>query len=182
MVWRSNDPDELGFLQEYSTLPDRTIGLLGVAMVERRLKMAIQAKWTDSPNGKMLGHLFRIDGGPFGVLGVQIEVGYAIGLYDWEVTQDLKTCQKIRNAFAHRISARDFSARQISDLCNNLQLPDRYKPRKRRQGQRLTLKTVLRTSAVSDLGTQRGRFSRTIEIIVTLLWGHLGFPKKLGKA
>jgi integrase len=126
MPWLSNDPQEAKYLTEVYNLPDRTLGLIGVILIERRLKMAIKSKWTDSPDKTLLRKMFKIEGGGLAPVGVQIEIGYAIGLYDWDARNDLITCAKIRNAFAHRLDAHDFSARRIVDFTKNLQLPKSY--------------------------------------------------------
>ena len=132
MPWISNDPEESAYLRDFEKLPERTVGLVGVVLVERRLKMSIKRKLRDCPDRKLLKDLFRTEGGPLASFGVQIDIGYAIGLYDWIARTDLNTCARIRNAFAHKLTARDFSSQVIADLCGNLRRPPQ-RPRLRRK-------------------------------------------------
>ena len=172
MPFRVIKEDEAQFLSEQTDLPDRIVGLVIPSLVDRRLDLIIQECWRDTAKDDLLSELFR-DGGALGSFLTRAQVGFAIGLYDEHIFADIKLIIKIRNAFAHQISARDFETQPICDYTRDLSLPDRYPKegppapvtgtREQRIGQ------LMRMSALIDLVPLRHRFLRTTEIVLTWL-------------
>ena len=125
MTWIPSDNDDKEFIDELATYPDRIVGLLAPAIVDKRLATVIQARWTDTPDGALLRDLFR-DGGPLGSFATRIQIGFAIRIYGEDAYSDLKSLNKIRNAFAHKVAAKDFNDQSIRDRSNKLLLPAKY--------------------------------------------------------
>ena len=162
--------DELEFFSEQADLPDRIVGLVFPILVDRRLELLIRDCWNDTANGELLDELFR-DSGALGSFQTRVQVGFAVGLYDEGIFDDLRLIVKIRNAFAHQPRARSFDAQPICDLTRSLQLPDRYP----KEDQPITgtreqrIERLMQTSGLIDLAPLRHRFLRTTEIALTWL-------------
>ena len=172
------EKDEVEFFNEQHKLDDRIIGLVIPSLIESRLNQIIQDCWHDTSNGDLLGELFR-DGGALGSFQTCAQVGFAIGLYDEGIFTDLKLIVKIRNAFAHRVGARNFETQPICDFTRNLSLPTRYP--KENSDVALTgtreqmIEQLMRMSGLIDLGPLRHRFLRATEIILT--WQEIKFGR-----
>lgn len=182
MSWLTRDPHEDRFRRELEALPDRVVGLSAPILVDRRLTLAIQARWTDTADGKLFDELFR-DGGALGSPKTRAQVAFAIGLIDEPALKDLLTVLKIRNAFAHLLEADSFSEQRIAALAGNLALPDRYPAVGPGLGQPPAdaspedlRERLLRASAIVDAARPRQRFLRAAEILSTLLWLALNRP------
>jgi hypothetical protein len=103
-------PDESLALREvmmnYQQHPVATAILGGVAieheldaLLRRRFKRKDDAAWESLTSDK----------GPFGTFAAKIIAGYAFGLYDEAVKDDLDAVRTIRNAFAHSRRLLDFN-------------------------------------------------------------------------
>src|SRR5579862_3002501 len=123
MTWIVNDDDEDQFIKELHSHPDRAAGLLGQAIVDRRLTAAIKGRWKST--GDLFDSLFH-PSGPLGSFATRIKIGFAIQLYGLEAYNDLKQINKIRNELAHSLVARHFNTDSIRSRANNLVLPSRY--------------------------------------------------------
>jgi hypothetical protein len=53
-------------------------------------------------------------------------IGYALGLFDRDAREELKTVGEIRNKFAHTIAPVNFNDGLIAKLCDNLIYPRLY--------------------------------------------------------
>jgi DNA-binding MltR family transcriptional regulator len=182
MPWLLDDDDEHGLLDELFDYPDRMVGLLAPVLIDRRLEKTIQALWQD--DGSTLRDLFR-DGAPLGSFATRIKIGFAIGLYGKETYQDLREINHIRNAFAHQLAASDFQFQSIRDRTKKLSLPTRFPATKEMAVKEF--EEVLRGkydnmfqfasrlvsfSSIAPLvaiNSSRGRFLRTVEILLIFL-------------
>jgi hypothetical protein len=195
MTWIKGDKDDEEFINELANYPDRIVGLLAPAIVDKRLERAIRARWTDIPNDALLKDLFR-DGGPLGSFAIRIKIGFAIRIYGKDAYNDLRSLNKIRNAFAHKVAAKDFNDESIKDRSNKLLLPSKYLTS--------SVDTLAGTLApmfepstdatffdviaamghhamLADPTDARGRFVRTCEILCWFLWSEevLGAGEKI---
>jgi hypothetical protein len=173
--------EEAEFAKELENLPDRVAGLLLVTIVDERLGEALKARWYDIKieQEQLFDRMFRYDG-PAGSFGTRIDFGFAVGLFGEDALKDLHIMRKVRNAFAHRIGAKDFNAQQVKDLTNNLQMPKKYpiKLGPREIGMLTSpdnptpiqlAETLLGQSSVKNIETPRNKFIRAAEILSGLL-------------
>src|SRR5215472_8749119 len=72
---------------------DRTVAIILAAEVERFLEVAILAKFINSEDEKEL----TCDNGPLDTFSRKIRIGYAMGLYDPEMRDDLNRIKDVRN-------------------------------------------------------------------------------------
>jgi hypothetical protein len=181
MTWIIKHVNEVEFLVNLKTYPDRVAGLLAPTILDARLESVIKSRWHNTKDGKLFGELFR-DGGQLGNSVTRIQIGFAMGLYDEDAYSDLRNIAKIRNDFAHRLEAKDFSYQSIRDRANNLRLPDKHKATIRsesfvaekapvpRSNKVSLLDGMLKRSILRKASDPRTRFLRAIEIIVIKLW------------
>lgn len=185
MSWLTRDPHEERFLAELASQPDRVVGLSAPILIDRRLVLAIQARWTDTDDGKLFEELFR-DGGALGSPKTRAQVAFAIGLVDEPALKDLLTVLKIRNAFAHLLEADSFAEQRIAALSANLALPDLYPaagpglgaPTAEGAASEDLRQRLLHASDIVATASPRARFLRTTEILTTMLWLAFNRPKR----
>jgi hypothetical protein len=82
MVWLTTDEDEGGAVQELYTLPDRAAAIVAVALLDRRLEIALKQVLRDGERRKgetVYERMFR-PSGPIGAFSTKISLGYMIGL------------------------------------------------------------------------------------------------------
>lgn len=175
MAWVPRDAVEAEFLRESEQLPDRVVGIVAPVMIDERLKLAIQVRWNDcklNKDASLLDTLFR-DGGAMGSFDTRIRVAFAIGIYGPEVLKDLREIIRIRNMFAHRMEARDFTYDPIRSRVNNLTSPERFPASAGIPFTEGGLETLwlhlTKSTEVADTASVRGRFLRAVEIILSLL-------------
>ncbi len=63
---------------------------------------------------------------PIPTFSCKIRLGYALGIYEKHIRDELNLIKGIRNAFAHARAPISFSDAVISDACNFLVIPDRW--------------------------------------------------------
>jgi mannitol repressor len=88
------------------------------ALVERRIDRLFEIALR--PDKVIHNELFQ----PSGALGnyaVKVRLTYVLGSFEKDFYDDLLTLAKIRNRFAHRIEANDFSDQRINAWLRNLQ-------------------------------------------------------------
>ena len=101
--------------------------VLAVALFEEQLRKAIEFR---DVAFKGSGLKFQFN----------IEIGYALGLYDQETRDGLHTVRKIRNKFAHSHKPLEFEQGEVADLCR--QLKANYQPTTLRERYLIYLRTV----------------------------------------
>ena len=95
---------------------DRALAIVGGAFLDTLLEnILIEFLIEDE---KEVGDLLRYDG-PMGGLSARIRTAYCLGLLRKSIRDDLRLVAKIRNRFAHNLSA-SFEQSPISDWCNAL--------------------------------------------------------------
>jgi DNA-binding MltR family transcriptional regulator len=178
MSWIIGDNEEEEFISQLQSLPDRIVGLLAPAIIEKRLGIVIQSIWADTPKGDLQRDLFR-DGGPLGSFATRIQVGFAIRIYGLDAYDDLRDINKIRNFFAHDLKAKDFNVDFIRDRAKRLRLPSKFPS--------VPFSAVIETKndlfemilsmtkhSVVGQGTDpRSLFLRTTEILAIMLWAEI---------
>ena len=106
---------------------DRGGAVLAVALFEEQLRKAIEFRDV-AFKGSDLN------------FQANVEIGYALGLYDQEARNGLQTVRKIRNEFAHSREPLEFEHGEIAKLCR--QLKTNYPPANLRERYLLYLRTV----------------------------------------
>ena len=106
---------------------DRGAAVLALALLEEQLREAIESR---DVAFKGSGLNFRVN----------VEIAYALGLYDQETRDGLHTVRKIRNEFAHSRDPLKFEHGEIAALCR--QLKTDYKPANLRERYLIYLRTV----------------------------------------
>jgi hypothetical protein len=124
MAWiymsKEKSADFRGAIKEIEeTKSDRAAGVIAGAFVEDHLTTAIQVRM--HKDDKITADLFRASG-PLGNFGPKIDLGFLIGIYTADARRELDIIKTIRNDFAHKFEARDFSNQRISALTKNLKL------------------------------------------------------------
>ncbi len=105
-------------IEEIEAQTDRGAAIIGAALVDDVLARAILGKFIPLSSSKKKA-LFG-GSGPLGTYEAKIDLAYALGLLTDVMAADLKLIGTIRNKFAHRPTAIEFSGKDIADLCSNL--------------------------------------------------------------
>lgn len=122
MMTPGSIPGILEVLKELHEGSDRAAAVVGGALIEEILSRMLR----DFLRGdkKELDEMFGISS-PLGTFSAKIKAGYFLGRYDSVIRKDLDYVRKIRNEFAHELSA-TFEAQKVRSLCFNLELVERY--------------------------------------------------------
>ena len=115
------------YYQLFEKESDRGAAVLAVALLEEPLRKAIESR---DAAFKGSGLSFRVN----------IEIAYALGLYDQETRDGLHTARKIRNKFAHSSVPLEFEHGEVAALCR--QLRTNYKPANLRERYLIYLREV----------------------------------------
>jgi hypothetical protein len=116
--------------------------------------------------------------GPIGSFGAQVNVGFAMGLFNEDTFRDLHIIRRIRNKFAHKLATRDFDTIGIRDLRVNLKIPELIPISNTSISKFETpgdlnimnlAKGFLAISSVSEVTSPRSRFIRSTELLSGLL-------------
>lgn len=97
---------------------DRALAIVGGAFLDALLENVLIEFLVDDE--KEVGELLRYDG-PMGTYSGRIRAAYCLGLLRKTVRDDLRLVGKIRNRFAHDLSA-SFAEDPVRSWCNSLQL------------------------------------------------------------
>ena len=98
---------------------DRSAAILMASQLERFLEFAIIAHLQtvdDDTHEALIGRE-----GPLSTFYAKVHLGYAMGLFDSKVRDDLNTIRKVRNVFGHAVLSVGFSVTEIADECASLQ-------------------------------------------------------------
>jgi hypothetical protein len=195
-MWLIDNATENEFVFELGTLSDRLAGLLVSVLLDQRLEAALRARWQD--DGDVLRDLFR-DGAPLGSFGARVQVGFAIGMYGKDTYEDLRQINKIRNSFAHKLEAKDFAFQSVRDRIAKLKLPAAYPVTKPLIQNDAEVKDFLlgkthwtdieeytkhlaQHSSVEDIDQPRGKFLRTVELLLIFLTSERWFAQMTNTA
>ena len=117
------------YYQLFEKESDRGAAVLALALFEEPLRKAIESR---DAAFKGSGLSFRFN----------IEIAYAIGLYDQETRDGLRTAVRIRNKFAHSTDPLEFEHGEVATMCRQLQLRTDYKPANLRERYLIYLREV----------------------------------------
>jgi hypothetical protein len=95
---------------------DRSVAIILASEVERFLEAAILARFTYVEDEKKL----ICDDGPLATFSRKIQLGYAMGLYNSELRDDLNQIRNVRNDFAHSQLPICFNTPSVKDRCLTL--------------------------------------------------------------
>ncbi len=114
--------ESYNYYQLFDGESDRGAAVLAVALFEDRLQKAIESRDKTFKDSRELR------------LRVKIEIAYALGLYDKEIRDGLRTVAKIRNKFAHSPEPMEFDHEKVAIKCRELnartvQNPDDFRER-----------------------------------------------------
>lgn len=112
-------------LAEHAT--DQTIALVFGAAVEQSLEIAIATHFVLDEDSCRRMFNDPNDMAPIATFATKISMGYALGIYEKHIRDELKLIKAIRNAFAHSAAEIDFSDDRIAKACNELWLPTKWK-------------------------------------------------------
>lgn len=119
------DWDEI--LEEVHQTSDRTAAIVLASWVERSLEQSI-VKMLPRHDDELVSKLLERDGA-LGSFYAKIHLGFALGLYDESVVENLDIIRKVRNAFAHAAIAIHFETQEIIDQVTKLHVTVRATPR-----------------------------------------------------
>lgn len=109
---------EFSRLFDYEHDNDREIVIVGCAYIEDLIKEILEATFID--DSKEAEALLSESKGPLSGLVPRARLLYLLGAIPKPVYKDIQTVGKIRNEFAHKVSASFFDTR-IQQLCGNLE-------------------------------------------------------------
>lgn len=101
---------------DYEHDNEREIAIVGCAYIESLLSEILAATFLDDASEV---NLLIGDTGPLGSLVARARLLYLLGVLHEQVYKDIKTIGKIRNEFAHKVSA-SFEDDRVRDLCKSL--------------------------------------------------------------
>ena len=113
--------DIKGGLKDFQGETDRATAVLGAAFLDVQLEMLLKSAMRD--DAKELKLLFD-PGRDIGGFKTRARLAYCLQLIPREIFDELGTIGKIRNVFAHGLHGLAFSSPEITDLCQELKVPD----------------------------------------------------------
>jgi DNA-binding MltR family transcriptional regulator len=143
------------FLRDVAGDNDRAAGITAATMVDSGLRTLIESRLLALSNTRK-DDLFG-ESGPLGSFWARIELSFALGLANAEACADLHLIRRIRNRFAHHFEMSTFEHPKISELSNQLAIPNKI-PREKFDIQRFskfrssyTLSTMFYSMEMEDL-------------------------------
>jgi DNA-binding MltR family transcriptional regulator len=123
--WPITSDKEVEPVKTLPWLSDRAAGIVAMSILENKIEAAIREQLIQD-DAKAVDRLFSPDSGPLGTLSAKINIARALGLLSGQAVRDLHLLRKIRNKFAHDISASTFDTEIISSQCLSLSLIDEF--------------------------------------------------------
>ncbi len=163
-------------LQEVATAPDRSLAVVGGAVLEAEMRSLLERHSADSAAAdKLVGA-----GGALGAFQAQVEVDCLMGLIGPDVRSDLKKIATIRNTFAHQARGLSFDQSPIKEHCRDLRAPDRYVRYRSGDAIAAILLRTIQSGRVIQIGLDisgpsdprqaaRWRFEATVQLLAFLL-------------
>jgi hypothetical protein len=111
-------------LRELSSNPDdRTVAIVGAALLESALQAALTFK-LKKIGANRTSEIFRGDDAPFGSFSAKIKLARAINLLGDPARHDLDCIREVRNAFAQiRRTKLTFETVEIAAVCKRINFP-----------------------------------------------------------
>lgn len=101
---------------------DHTTVILGTALVETALRMAIRARMYPGLSKTDEAFLFEGDA-PLATFSAKTRLAFAFEVIDADMRAELDRLRDIRNAFAHSKSFLTFSTVEVAQVCASLTMP-----------------------------------------------------------
>ena len=124
---RLDDPEHFTqVLSEFLKGDDRTVAILGAALVEESLEQTLRFQLAGDT--KVVDSLFKPDR-PLGTFGAKIDLCFAIGIIGKITYASLKKIKDVRNRFAHellmlndkkKLSGVSFRSKRMAELCHSI--------------------------------------------------------------
>ncbi len=105
------------YLEELRKESDRGLPLVGVALIDEKLKQTLKAFFVE---GKISEKLLSGYSSPLETFSSRIDTCYALGLLDEFEYQEINLIRKVRNEFAHAKHGISFKTKKIKGLCSSL--------------------------------------------------------------
>jgi hypothetical protein len=109
-------------LEHVSKESDHTTVILGTALVEHALQIAIRARMHHGLSKSDEASLFEGDA-PLATFSAKTRVAFAFEVVDADMRAELNRLREIRNAFAHSKSFLTFDSPEVQSACAALTLP-----------------------------------------------------------
>ena len=109
---------------EIDAQTDRGAAVIAGSLLDEHLRWAIDCAFIELSSSTAKRIFEGV--GPLSNFEGRRLIGYALGLFDREAREELKTVGEIRNKFAHIIAPVNFNDRLIVTLCDNLVYPRLY--------------------------------------------------------
>lgn len=116
--------DHVEVLKELETQSDRAVGIVGPALVDARLRYALELIFVKNLPKASLKDIFEGPRSPLGSYWGRIQVAHALGVIGDLTKRDLEVIGTIRNKFAHKLKYKGFDHEDIAPLCAKLALAD----------------------------------------------------------
>lgn len=107
------------YLNLINTESDRGVVLVSASILDELLRQSLLARFVD--DGRV-GALMDGFNAPLGTFSSRVLAAFATGVIRREEFEEIGILRKVRNAFAHELTA-SFEDQSIRDLCANLKLP-----------------------------------------------------------
>lgn len=112
--------DDHGMLtEELMTGTDRSSALIGCAMVDATLVMALRSRFVKMTEDEFES-LFYSQTAPLSSFSARIKVGRAIGIYGSKLHNMMDVIRRVRNAFAHSLRPIRFTEPLVAKECSAL--------------------------------------------------------------
>ena len=107
-------------ITELQSQTDRGAAIVGVALLDEKLRQALEASFDPSLAPAERAELFEGPTAPLSTYAARVRLGRALGLYRQDFAHELALFGRIRNRFAHKLDVREFASPSIATLCSQL--------------------------------------------------------------
>jgi DNA-binding MltR family transcriptional regulator len=107
-------------VEELDSESDRAVAIVGVALLDEKLRQALEALFDPGLSTRDRADLFEGPVAPLGTYAAKTRTARALGFFQDDFQDDLQLLGRIRNRFAHDLSVRSFEDPKISGLCERL--------------------------------------------------------------
>lgn len=105
------------FVDELKKETDRGLPLVGIALIDEKLRDTLEAFFVSNKSTKKL---LDEPNSPLGTFSARIDACYALGLINEYEYQEINLLRKVRNEFAHAKHGVSFKSDKILGLCSSL--------------------------------------------------------------
>jgi hypothetical protein len=112
----------LPILTEMQNGDHRAAAIIAAGLLENNLALALMTRFRELTQATQ-EKLFDKGGAPLDTFSQKIQLGFALNLYGERVRDDLDRIRRVRNAFAHHLSVRNFDHAEVMADCDELNFP-----------------------------------------------------------